>query len=381
MGKYNHICNNCKKEFSDYFENTKYCSRECMNEFKRNNGKLKYRNCEFCGERFRPAYSGQIFCSVECRTKFTEKKVECKCEFCGRQFFRKISEVDKNTHHYCSKECRHNAISWNDNEIDILMNNYGKISYKDIRTLLNNNRSVKEISRKAVELNLTSSREWSNDEIDILKENYSNISFDEVMAMLPKRTKSSILGQARKLNLKSFYYSNRTYTEEENLYLKENYLKYTNEELASYLNRGVKAIAQHLWSLKLYRPIDKKGYDTIAEYIRKKLIPWKNKIKEANNYTCKITGCRSNIVVHHIRGFNLILDEAIDKINFPIYSDIKEYSEEQIDELFQVFFDLQEKYHSYICISENVHKQFHNIYGYGDNTEEQWNEFLNKYYK
>lgn len=381
MGKYNHVCKNCSKEFYDYFKETQFCSRECMNEFKRNNGKLKYKDCEICGKRFRPSYSGQVFCSVECRAKSTEKRVKCKCEFCGQLFFRIISEVDKNAHHYCSKECRYNATSWSDNEINILIKNYGEIPNRDISVLLDGNRSAKEISRKASELNLTLNREWSYEEINILKENYSNVSFDEIMEMLPRRTRSSILGQARKMNLKSFYYSSRVYTGEENAYLRENYLSSTNEELALYLNRSVKAIAQHLLVLKLYRPVNKKGYDTIAEYIRKKLIPWKNKVKEEHNYTCQVTGCRSNIVVHHIKGFNLILDEAINEINFPIYDDAREYSEEQINELFNAFFDLQERYHSYICISEEVHKKFHNIYGYGDNTEEQWNEFLNEYYK
>ena len=381
MGTHNHICKNCKSDFSDYFENTQFCSRECMYEFKRNNGKLKYKYCKMCGEKFRPSYSGQIFCSVKCRIKSTENKVECKCEFCGKIFYRIASEVDKNEHHYCSKECHYNDIGWTDDEVEILQLNYGKISNKDIYDLLNHNKSNSQIRRKAISLGLSHNKEWSDDEINILKENYSYVSCDEIIKMLPNRTVGSIRGQARKLDIKSFYYLSRLYTEEENIYLRENYLQYTNEELAQHLNRSEKAIAQHLWALKLYRPIDKKGYDTISEYIRARLTPWKNKVRAENNYTCAITGCKSNIIVHHIKGLNLILNEAIDKINFPIYEDITEYSEDQIDELFNVFFELQEKYHSYICITEDIHKKFHGIYGYGNNTEEQWNEFIDKYYK
>lgn len=381
MGTYNHICKNCGKDFSDYSNNTQYCSRECMYEFKRNNGKLKYKYCEFCGEKFRPSYSGQIFCSVECRVKSTENKIECKCDFCGKTFYRIASEVDKNKRHYCSKECHHSDIGWTDDEIEILKLNYGKISNKDIYILLNKNRSNSEIRRKAISLGLSNNKEWSDDEINILKENYSCISCEEIMKMLPNRTMESIRGQARKLNLKSFYYLSRRYTEEENEYLKENFLQYTNAELAQHLNRTESAIAQHLCVLKLYRPIDKKGYDSIAEYIRAKLTPWKNKIRAERNYTCEITGCKSNIIVHHIRGLNLILDESINKINFPIYENMYEYSEEQIDELFDTFFELQELYNSYICITEDIHKKFHNIYGYGNNTEEQWDDFINKYYK
>lgn len=381
MGKYNHICNNCKKEFSDYFENTKYCSRECMNKFKRNNGKLKYKNCKICGERFRPSYSGQIFCSVECRVKSTENKIECKCEFCGKSFFRIASEVNKNEHHYCSKKCHYNAIGWKDDEIEILRDNFGILSYKEMTNLFTPSKTIDEIKRKAIDLGLTHNREWSDEEIKILKENYSNVSCDDIRKLLPSRTASSIRGQARKYNLMSYYYSSRKYTEDEETYLKENYLYCTNKELAEHLNREESAIAQHLWVQGLYRPIDKRGYDTIAEHIRAKLIPWKIKFRSDNNYTCALTGSHSNIIVHHIRGLNLILEEAINKINFPIYEDIKEYSEDQLNELFNIYFELQEQYHSYICITEDIHKQFHNIYGYGDNTEEQWNEFVNQYYK
>lgn len=377
MGTQAHICKNCGKDFSDYFKNTQYCNRECMYEFKRKNGKLKDRYCEICGKLFRPSYSGQIFCSVECRVASTENKVECECEFCGKTFYRIVSEVNKNKHHYCSKQCHYNDIGWDDYEVDVLISNYGKISNKDIYELLNHEKSMSEIRRKAIALGLTNNPMWSNNEINILKENYYFTSCDELIKMLPGRTISSIRGQARKLNLKT----HRLYTEEDNEYLRNNYLQHTNEELASHLNRSADAIAQHLLKLQLYRPVEKKGYDTIAEYIRARLTPWKNKIRAESNYTCAITGCRSNIIVHHIRGLNLILDEAIKKINFPINENMSEYSEEQIDELFNTFFELQEKYHSYICITESVHKNFHNIYGYGNNTEEQWNEFINKYYK
>ena len=182
-------------------------------------------------------------------------------------------------------------------------------------------------------------------------------------------------------NLKSFYYLSRKYTQEENDYLKENYLIKTNKELAEHLNRNETGIAQHLWALNLYRPNDKSGHNDLAEYIRGRLIPWIKQIKYDNNFTCALTGAKSNIIVHHIRGFSLILNEAIDKINFPIYDNVSDYSDEQLDKIFNTFYSLQESYKNYICLTESVHKQFHAIYGYGNNTEEQWNEFVNKYYK
>jgi archaellum biogenesis protein FlaJ (TadC family) len=31
------------------------------------------------------------------------------------------------------------------------------------------------------------------------------------------------------------------------------------------------------------------------------------------------------------------------------------------------------------CLKEDIHKLFHKYYGYGNNTMEQWNEFVKKY--
>lgn len=39
----------------------------------------------------------------------------------------------------------------------------------------------------------------------------------------------------------------------------------------------------------------------------------------------------------------------------------------------------QEYYGAYVCINEEVHKSFHHIYGYGDNTQEQWDSFVSQY--
>ena len=68
-------------------------------------------------------------------------------------------------------------------------------------------------------------------------------------------------------------------TEYENNYLRENYLIKNNDELGVILNRSPLGIAQHLWSLNLYRPTEKAKYQDLSEYIRKRILPWTHKIK------------------------------------------------------------------------------------------------------
>ena len=380
MGKYIHICKMCGKEFSDNYNNTHFCSRCCYDTFRKQNSKLKNVVCPICGKIFHQKTKNQIFCSVECRAKSTEKRVECTCDYCGKRFERKISEVEKNKHHYCSKECKENAMFWNFDDTEILKENFSKMSYKEMINIFSEPKTIDEIKRRAVYLGLTSSREWSDEEIKILIDNYSTKPMEEVQKLLPNRTKSSILGQAKIQNIKSFFYLNNIYSEEENKYIVENYLEKSNEEIGEYLGRSPNGIAQHLYSLGLYRPIEIKGYDNLSTYIRKRLTPWKNKVKKDNNCTCCLTGEKNNIVVHHIRGFNLIFNEVVNILDFPIYTDMSEYTQKQLDDFFNMFLSVQAYYNDYVCITENIHKQFHGIYGYGNNTKEQWEEFVNKYY-
>lgn len=381
MGKYISKCKMCGKEFDSYDKNAKFCNKQCYFLYRKENGKLKNAICPICNKIFRQSRVEQMFCGVECRVKSTEDRLKCTCEHCGKDFVRIRSEVEKNKHHYCSNKCRMDAMYWCPDDVEILKSNFGKIKYKSMTNIFSKYRSQEEIKRKAVNLGLTSSRKWSDEEIQILIDNYSIKPMDEVVKMLPSRTISAILGQARQQNLKSFFYLDHMYSDEEEQYLKNNYLTKSNEELGNSLNRTPIAIAQHLLVLDLHRPIDVNNHNTIAEYIRKRIYPWRKQYVKSKNYSCELTGTTNSIVVHHIRGFNLLLEETICVLNFPIYERMSLYTKEQLDNLVKTFLLVQETYHNYICINENIHKQFHGIYGYGSNTEWQWNDFIKKYYK
>jgi hypothetical protein len=381
MGKYTHQCINCGVSFENYFEEARFCCKKCYFEYKDKVRKTKEIECPICHKVFRQKRPEQIFCSVECRTKSTEDKEQCICEYCGKEFSRKKSEVIKNKHHYCSNDCKRKAMCWSEEDTEILKNNFGILTYKEMTDIFSIHRTVDEIKRRAIYIGLTSSRKWSEEEIQILIDNYSTQTMEKVMKLLPNRSRTSILGQARVQNLKSLFYLNNIYSKEEDDYLLQNYLLQDNKELGEYLHRSPSGIAQHLRTLGLHRPTEINSYQDLSQYIRSRLTPWKESVRRESNYTCALTGLRSNIVVHHIRGFNLLMSETVDILDFPIYETMSNYNQQQLDVFLETFLSLQENYGSYICINENVHKNFHSLYGYGNNTEEQWNDFVNTYYK
>lgn len=228
---------------------------------------------------------------------------------------------------------------------------------------------------------MTKNREWTEKEIQILKDNYSKQPMSKLLLLLPNRTNFSIVGKARTYHLTSYFVLSQYYTEEEDNYIKENYLKIDDNELAEKLNRTTSGISQHMYKLGLSRPLEKHNYGNLRRYMRAKLTVWRNNVREHFNYTCQLSGEKSDIVVHHIYGFNLLMIETIDTLNFPIYTDLDLYNQDDLDLFVETFLNLQEFYGQYICITSKIHKHFHSIYGYGNNTQEQWNEFVDKYYK
>ena len=52
-----------------------------------------------------------------------------------------------------------------------------------------------------------------------------------------------------------------------------------------------------------------------------------------------------------------------------------------MNNILSTFRKIQSNYPLGVCLTKEIHKKFHEVYGYGNNTEEQWNDFVKNYNK
>lgn len=380
------ICENCGSEYEIgqcFADIQKFCSKECYKDYLSKHSKSKTVICKQCKNIFITTRDNQQYCSYKCAEEAQQNRKTCKCETCGKTFERRKSEVDKNRHHYCSVACKLDAIKWNQHDLNILKEFYNKISITDIQLKLSKKWSKKAIQAKSQSLGLGKSKKWSPEEENILKQNYPTKSMSEVLELLNQKSFTSILSKAHSMGLTSKFYNDRIYTDNEILFLKENYMLMNDLELAERLNNkhSENAIHQKLYNLGCVRPVEikKDGYINLNRFVRERLTTWKNDVREYNNYTCCITGSHSNLIIHHCRSFNLLFDEVVDILNFKLKDNFSDYTDDELILFVDKFLELQDYYGQYVCITGKVHKLFHKEYGYGDNTVEQWNEFVDNY--
>ena len=107
---------------------------------------------------------------------------------------------------------------------------------------------------------------------------------------------------------------------------------------------------------------------------------WKKQSMEACGYKCVLTG-KPFDDIHHKYSFNLILKETLNTIEIDDRESIDDYSDDELKYILETFRSIQNKYPLGVCLYRDVHKLFHKIYGYGNNTIEQWDEFEQNYKK
>lgn len=125
-------------------------------------------------------------------------------------------------------------------------------------------------------------------------------------------------------------------------------------------------------------PSWKGGITPFHQYLRNHIIDWKKESMKHCNYKCVITGDKFDNI-HHLYGFDKILEETLNILDIDREKTIQDYSDEELFNLKNTCIELHKKYPLGVCLRTDVHDLFHQKYGKGNNTPEQFEEFKLNY--
>lgn len=145
-------------------------------------------------------------------------------------------------------------------------------------------------------------------------------------------------------------------------------------------------------SSKLYRIWDdddykenhpgwKGGISTISHYLSSlvEVEQCMAKAKHEVGYRCALTSIPGNLASHHLYSFNQIVKDAHIECKINVKKTIVDYTKNDLLALEQYIIDKHKDTSNLVVINVNVHKLFHKLYGYGNNTPEQFEEFKQRY--
>ena len=93
------------------------------------------------------------------------------------------------------------------------------------------------------------------------------------------------------------------------------------------------------------------------------------------NYSCVVSGLNFDNV-HHTTAFKDIVDETFNLVGIDKRNTVSDYTEEEFDNLTEVLKHLHNEYGLGACITKEVHKLFHDNYGYKDFTAYDFLDFV-----
>lgn len=255
-------------------------------------------------------------------------------------------------------------------------------SVKDFVAAFDLQCSVEAVTAMANKLGIKRRREWTEEEDRIIFENYSHMKRFELMKLLPGRSVTEVYNHLKKLGLEGGGPGYK-YTESDYKFIEENYITMTDSEMGEILHREAQSIKELRRKLKLYRrnPDDPSVYKKFEDFLTNEEKKWKrNSMDFDNTFLCFLSDDKFDNI-HHLYSRNLLIKDMISELEIDIDDfDINQCSKEERNKIISNYQKQEGKHPFGICLRRDIHLKFHNIYGYGNNTPEQFVEFVEKFF-
>jgi len=317
--------------------------------------------------------------------------VECLCDYCFEEGIETIIEKPYykylNARNINPKDCCDKCKGKKNKEIILSKEDRFHYDYETVyKDFLNNNK----ILQTKEYLKVTDQLPYiciNHKDIGIQYMSYSDLLRNHKECSSCKKDKMKISGLLSKESIKEIINNN-------NLILVsdlDNYegMKYSLEVMCkNHMDKGVQSITlQQIifgkYSCKYcYKDTIKGqnskywngGVTTLQIFLRNTINNWKKESMRIYNYKCAITGQKFHNV-HHLYGFDNIFKDFIQQYKVNIYTNINDYTFEELELYEDNFKDFHNKYGLGVSLHKDIHKLFHKIYGNKNNLIDQFEDF------
>jgi hypothetical protein len=230
---------------------------------------------------------------------------------------------------------------------------------------------------KGENFGLAKSNNWTDEELEILSIHYPTRTNREIQKeFMPNRDVELINKKASSLGLHKT--DETVLRAKRESYTEEWKQKISKTKKESGIHKGENNPMYGSHRIGSLNPNWQGGITELYEHLRRNLTQWKKDSMEQCGYKCILTGERFDDI-HHLYGFQNIVDDTLRELNIRLEPNIGNYTDEELYMITDKCIEIHYRYPLGVCLKAEIHSLFHSLYTNRNNTPEQFYEFIDRW--